>query len=186
MGITDDDTAAHRLAALHQYFREHPITGPEGRSYVPAGPRPTPSTPSLPINAEATDHINASVREIITHTRALNPAAEPPPQRVQDVYDWCRRNTQQATDVEQQRRETVIYRQRLEHAIRASDDKVVRPHRCPECGTYGLMWVAQMQRAVCTNTRCTGKDGLSNSFTLGRLAHEHVTARRNLAREKAT
>ena len=34
MSITDttgDDSAASRLALLHTYFREHPVTGPAGR-----------------------------------------------------------------------------------------------------------------------------------------------------------
>jgi hypothetical protein len=185
MGVTDDYTATRSLAELHQYFREHPVTGPEGHSYIPAG-HAAPTTPSLPLNTGVTDHIHASVREIVALTRGLNLAAESPPQRVQDVYDWCRRNTAHAPQVEQQRRDTVIYRQGLEHAIKAGYDKVVRPLRCPECATFGLMWVAQMQRAVCTNTRCLDHDGLSRSFTLGRLAYEHVAERTRLADEKAT
>ena len=127
MGKTDD--ATQRLADLHTYFREHPVTGPEGHSYVNSGPRPARISPALPFNAGTSDHIQASVQEIADCTRTINPAAEPLPQCVVDVYDWCRRNTAQADEAQEQRRETVIYRQYLEHAIRASEYEVIPPHQ---------------------------------------------------------
>lgn len=179
MGI-DDDTAARLLADLHHHFRTHPVTG------LQEGRRATSVTAPAPLSIATLDHIQASVAEVVELTRDMNPAASPLPPRVEAVYDWCRYNTRHADSVQEQRRETVIYRQRLEHAIRAGDHKVIRPHRCPACRTFGLMWVPAAQRAMCTNTGCARKDGTSNSFSLSRLAYEHVAARYRLARVNAT
>lgn len=176
---SDDDTAA-RLAALHTYFREHPETGPSD------GRRATRVDAPAPLDLGTLDHIQASIQEIAAHTRSVNPEADPLPARIDAVYDWCRRNTQHTSHVQQQRRETVIYRQRLDHAIRAGDYTVIRPHRCPTCRTFGLMWVPEMERAVCTNTRCTDPSGLSSNFTLARLAYVHVAAQWSLGETSAT
>lgn len=174
-----DDTAAQRLAGLLAYFREHPTTGPvEGHT-------PT-ATASAPLSLATLDHITASVAEVVAHTRQVNPAAGPVPAQAAAVYDWCRKNTETCDELQAQRRERIIYRQSLEHAIRAGDVKVVRPHRCPKCRTFGLMWVPEWQRALCTNTECVDKDGLSHSFTLARLAYEHVSSRKNLRQASAT
>jgi len=178
MGIRDD-TAAKQLAGLHQYFLEYPITGP---AEIP----PASRTASVPLNLGTVDHIHASVQEVVDHTRTVNPAPEPLPRRVQDVYAWCRANTQHADAAQQQRRETIIYRQYLEHAIRAGEHEVIPPHRCPSCRTWGLMWMPAAQRAVCTNLECVTRDGTSNTFTLARLAYEHVAAQTELARARAT
>jgi hypothetical protein len=48
------------------------------------------------------------------------------------------------------------------------------------------MWVRESQTAVCTNTECVDRDGCSNAFTLARLAHDHVTRRKNLRQACAT
>lgn len=173
------DNAASRLKHLTTYFREHPVTGPvEGR---------TPTTsPSAPLSLDTLDHITASVAEVIDYTREANPQATPP-ESVNDIYRWCVENTYNAPEDVQQRREVIEYRQYLEHAIRAGDwRKVIRPQRCPECRTWGLMWQADMQRALCTNTECVDRDGISTTVTLARLAHEHVTARKNLRQARTT
>jgi len=175
----DSDTAAARLAALNEYFREHPVSGPgEGRA-------PTRSS-GAPLRLATVDHIRASVAEVAGHTYAVNPDAGPVPEQAADVYDWCREHTRHADEAVQTRRDIVEQRQRLEHALRAGDPSVIRPHRCPECRTFGLMWVAEMQAAVCTNTRCTDRDGMSTTVALGRLAYEHVTAQKKLQRTRAT
>lgn len=181
MGNTDDstDTAAARLRHLHRYFREHPVTGPvEGHS----GSRSAPA----PLSLATLDHIRASVAEVVGTTRDINPAAGPAPSRADAVYDWCHRNTEHAPDAAQQRLATVEYRQYLEHAVRAGDVKVVRPHRCPECRTFGLMWSPDMQRALCTNTECVDRDGFSTTVDLARLAYEHVAGRKKIRQVRAT
>ncbi|KPC67991.1 hypothetical protein ADL27_57560 [Streptomyces sp. NRRL F-6602] len=172
------DSAAARLRHLNQYFLEHPVTGPvEGHA-------PT-TTASTPMSLGTLSHIDASVREIIKHTRKANPDAGQAPTRAAAIYDWAREHTAHAPEDVQQRRDVIEYRQYLEHAVRAGDwRKVIRPHRCPECGTFGLM--RRGGRILCTNSKCTDTDGLSTTVTLARLAHEHVTGRKNLRRTRTT
>lgn len=174
------DSAAAGLRYLSEYLLEHPVTGPtEGRN-------PT-RTPGAPLSLATLDHVTDSVRELAELTDTVNAEPSPLPQQVQDVYAWCIANTAHASEITQQRRDTVIYRQYLEHAIRAGDwRKAIRPQRCPECRCFGLMWQAGMQRALCTNTECVDQDGMSTTVTLARLAHEHVTTRKNLRQARTT
>jgi hypothetical protein len=65
------------------------------------------------------------------------------------------------------------------------DFKVIRPHRCPACRGFGLMWQGHKRRAVCTSRRCLTPEGLSNTWSLARLAYEHVAAEKSL-RVRAT
>ncbi|WP_328545418.1 hypothetical protein [Streptomyces europaeiscabiei] len=179
-GDDTNDTASSRLRLLSEDFREYPVTGPAGHSYISSEPRATAVSPALPYRADVDEHIDRSVAEIVQHARSVNPDAGPLPDRVEAVYDWYREHTENAPAAQQQRRDTIVYRQRLEHAIAMGDTKVIRPHRCPGCRTFGLMWVEDAQRAVCTNSRCTTRGGLSSSWTLARLAYEHVAARNSL------
>jgi hypothetical protein len=172
MGDDNTDTAAARLRHLTQYFREHPVTGP-------AAGHATTVAPAAPLSLATLDHIRACVTEVIDHTLAANPDAAPVPAHVEAVYDWCREQTRHADETVRLRRDIIEYRQYLEHAIRAGDVKVVRPLRCPECHTWGLMWVPERQLAVCTNTDCVDHDGISNAFPLGRLATHHMANRKN-------
>ena len=175
-GEDTDDTASNRLRILNRHFREHPVTGPEGHSVTGPTSRPTAVAPGLPFPAQIVEHIDRSVAEVAAHARAVNPDAGPLPARVEAVYDWYREHTANAPAAQRQRRDTIEYRQRLEHAIAMGDTKVIRPHRCPACKTFGLMWIHEAQRAVCTNSRCTTKTGLSSSWSLARLAYAHVAA----------
>lgn len=179
MGDESTDSAAARLRELNTYFRTHPVTGPvEGRS--------PNATASVPVSLAVVDHIRACVREVVDHTLAANPKAGPVPAEVEAVYAWCRENTRESDETVQLRREIIEYRQGLEHALRAGDDKVIPPHRCPECRTFGLRWVVDQQAALCTNPDCVDRDGFSHTFALARLAFEHVTARKNLRQARAT
>ncbi|MFD8488576.1 hypothetical protein [Streptomyces sp. NPDC059712] len=172
------DSAAARLRYLNDYLLEHPVTGPSDCR------NPT-RTLSTPISLGTLSHIDASVREVITHTRKANPDAGQAPTRADAIYDWARQHTEHADEAAQQRRDAIEYRQYLEHAIRAGDwRKVIRPQRCPECRTFGLMW--RSGRILCTNSECTDTDGTSTTVTLARLAHEHVTARKNLRQVRTT
>jgi hypothetical protein len=51
---------------------------------------------------------------------------------------------------------------------------VVRPHRCPACNTFGLSWEDDLRRAICMNRRCLTKAGTSRTWSLARIAYEHV------------
>lgn len=178
MGTTEEDTASSRLRLLSEEFLEHPRTGPTAR-------RSPTVTASAPANLAIVDHIDASLREVTDDARSVNPEAGPRPDRIEDVYAWYVDNTRHAEPAARQRRDTIIHRQNLEHAIAMGDDSVIPPHRCPACRTFGLLWQAGMQRALCTNARCRTKDGLSNTWTLARLAYEHVAAEKTL-RVRAT
>lgn len=182
----DTDDAGQLLGELATYFREHPVTGPEGRSYTASGSRATVVAPGLPFNARVVDHITASVAEVEAHTRAADPDAGPLPRHVEDIYRWCREHTEHAPDIVRQRAETIEVRQGLEHAIAAGNLKVIPPHRCPECRCFALRWSREMGRALCTNTECVDADGMSNTFTLARLAYERVAERKNIRHARAT
>jgi hypothetical protein len=190
MRSTEDETAAQLLAQLHQYYVQHPITGPAGHSYISSEPRATAVNPGAPINLTVVEHIDTSVRELADYTRQANPEAGPLPPRVEAAYAWCVENTQNAPEDVQQRRDVIIYRQRLEHAIAAGDHetvrKAVRPIRCPACNTFGLFWKPEISKAVCTNGRCLTKDGLVHRWSLARLATAHVETQQKTVRVRAT
>lgn len=173
---TDDDTttAAGRLGALLTHLRQRPVTGPEGHSYIASGAHTAPVHSPALVDLDAVDHINASLREVIDYAHQAAPDGEPPSERSQSVYQWVVDRTQDADEDVKRRRDTIIYRQSLEHAIAAGDIKAVRPHRCPACRTLGLMW--RGGAAVCTNGKCLTREGLSHRWTLARLAYEHVAA----------
>ena len=176
---TGDAAAAHRLALLAEHFREHPVTGPSVR----AAPQ---ASPGAPVNLAIVDHISASVRELADYTHTVNSAASPLPKNVEAVYAWCVENTEHAPEVSQQRRDTIVYRQSLEHAIAAVDYLVIRAHRCPACRCLGLMWNAGMGRALCTNRKCVDQDGTSRTWTLANLAWAHIEGSKKLRNVRAT
>ncbi|MFJ4473308.1 hypothetical protein ACIP2X_38240 [Streptomyces sp. NPDC089424] len=182
----DDEAAAESLAELSKFFRSHPVTGPAGHSYIASEARPTRVHAGAPANLTVVDHIDATVAELADYTRQANPEAGTLPPRVEAVYEWCAENTKNAPQDVQQRRDTIVYRQHLEHAIAMGDTKVVRPIRCPACRTLGLFWKREISRAICTNARCLTKDGLSHRWTLARLAHAQIEDRQKSVRVRAT
>ncbi|MFF9287460.1 hypothetical protein [Streptomyces griseosporeus] len=181
------DTAAARLRQLHTYFREHPVRSAEGHSYTHFGNRSTVVNPGLPFNARVVEHIDRTVAEVTAYTRETNPDAAPLPDSVLDVYRWCVENTSHAPETVQQRRDILAYRHYLEHAIAAGDTRVIRPHRCPDCGTIGLHWQETRGKAICMNRHCARDNGGTHrEYSLAQLAFEHVTARKNLRSVSAT
>lgn len=179
MGNGDDDTAATNLRLLDQHFRQHPVTGPTERS------APTAKA-TTPVDLNIVDHIQACVTEITTDALAVNSRPSPLPDRVADIYTWYLENTKTAGEAQRRRGATIIYRQKLEHAIAMRDYKVIPPHRCPACRTFGLMWRPQLQRALCTNMKCLNDEAMSNTWTLARLAYEHIAGRENIRQVSAT
>ncbi|MFD8839779.1 hypothetical protein [Streptomyces griseofuscus] len=183
MAHGDTTDAAARLRELHQHFREYQATGPQ------QGHATTVSAPA-PMRLDILDHITASVREIADHTRTVNPDAGPLPERVQDAYAWMHSNLAAADEGDQLRADAIEYRQYLEHCLEANDTdtvrKEVRRQSCPKCGCWGLMWVPESQRALCTNTECVDPDGFSTSVSLGRLAHARAVDRQKIRQARAT
>lgn len=185
-GDTSADSAAQSLRHLAQYFRERPVTGPDGHSYISNQPRPTSTHPGLPVNVRVLERIDQTVAEVVAYTREVNPQADPPPADVCDVYRWCVENTAHAPEVEQQRREVLEYRHALEHAVAAGETDVIRPHRCPECRTFGLMWDSHRRVIRCTNRECVDDNGLGTVVDFARLAQEHIAGKRKFQRMSAT
>lgn len=177
--ITDDteDSAASRLRHLTTYLREHPVTGPEGHSYISNAPRTKPTHPGLPINVRVMEHIDRTVTEVVDLVREANPAAGARPDRLSDIYRWSVEETVNSPEAVQQRRDALAYQHQLEHAVAAGDVSVIRPHRCPECRTFSLMWDRTRQRITCTNIECVDESGLATTVTFARLAHDHVAVR---------
>ncbi|MFC8207891.1 hypothetical protein [[Kitasatospora] papulosa] len=120
----------------------------------------------------------ASVTEAETHVLAAAPGAGRYTGKAADVYNWMRGRTAHLDDTQQSAREALIYRQGLEHAIAAGDTKVIRPHRCPACRTYGLFWREQAGHAACVNRHCVDEHGLSRTWSLERLAQQHIADRK--------
>lgn len=176
MSIQDDDTAATRLHELEQYYLVPHRTAPPGG-------RPTQRvhSPAL-VRLGIIEHMLDSAHEVERITYEAAPTAAPRTGQLADMYDWCRQQTADAAPELKRRREAVIYRQGLEHAIAAGDTKVVRRHRCPGCRTFGLFWQSAMRRAVCVNHYCTDRHGLSRSWSLARLAQQHVDGQESRAR----
>jgi hypothetical protein len=178
MGEDNDSTTAQRLKLLELYIAP-------GRQ----GPGAARSAPTVKATAAARvdiiDHVAASVDEVITHTRAAAPHAGDIPRERANIYDWAFEHTATADADVQRGRDILIYRQGLEHAIAMGDTKVVRRHPCPACGCWGLIWSGARQRAACVNAYCTDTDGLARTWTLQRLAQEHI-AREEKRRARAT
>lgn len=166
--LGDNTTTAQRLRLLQAEFTQFERRGPgDGRTATRT------ESPAL-INLAVLDRIHAAVHEVVEHTRATVPDAGPVPADAHRVYDWARQHTAHLEPERQQARETVIYRQGLEHALAMGDTTVIRKHPCPGCGCWGLMWRPAVQRAACPNRYCLDDDGLSRSWELKTLAHHHV------------
>ncbi|MFE3381370.1 hypothetical protein [Streptomyces anulatus] len=166
-----DNTTEQRLRLLQAEFTQHQRRGPgDGRTA-------TRTTSPAPLDLNVLDRIRTAVNEVAEHTRAAAPDAGPTPVDETRIYDWSRQRTAHLDDEHHQARETVIYRQGLEHAIAMGDTTVVRKHPCPACGCWGLMWRAAANRAACPNRYCIDDDGLSHGWPLKTLAHHHVAKR---------
>jgi len=171
----DSDDAAASLHLLDTHYRTHPANGPAERR--------TPSvSPGAPLNLDILDHLDRCRAEVVQHARAEVPQLQPLPPRIRDVYDWWTEQTADAGHEVQLRRDIVIYRQGLEHAIRLGEYKVVRTHPCPACGTWGLQWQAHTRSALCLNRKCRDRHGMARTWSLARLATQHIVEKENRAR----
>ncbi len=170
--LGDDDTTTNRLRLIEAEFTQYQYRGPE-----PTGRTATRTDAPAPINLGVLDYMAAATTEIIQHTQAAAPGIDPYTGPLAGVYDWARDHTAHLDDHRQQARETLIYRQGLEHAITAGDTTAVSKHPCPECGCWGLIWREETGKAACVNHYCVDDQGLSHAWTLERLAYEHVAAK---------
>jgi len=186
---TGDDTTASRLRLLQAEMSDPGRQKNQAAPHANCGARcctsPRPAHPSAPVSLSFVDYMTAAITEVVTEARAdvpeSHPDVEPAPGDPAALYDWWR--SMPVEDEERQSvRDQVIYRHGLEHAIAMGDDKVVRPHPCPECGCFGLLWDTARRKAICTNLDCVDDQGLTQAWELKRLAHEHITAKKMLKR----
>lgn len=179
MGNTDStaEQAAKHLAHLVDYCIELPNRAHTGGRTAPV--RSIERT--APLNVDTVSHIDATVREIRSFMAAESPdTIEPLPKDAADVYDWMIRNTEFDDDTTRRRRDILIYRQYLEHAVLTGDSKAVRRHPCPACGCVGVHWQHTLGKAVCRNRRCRTADQGLNTWTLAHLAQQHIEAQEKL------
>ncbi|PVC80565.1 hypothetical protein DBP19_36115 [Streptomyces sp. CS090A] len=163
-----DNTTEHRLRLLQAEFTQFERRGPgDGRTA-------TRTESPAPVNLGVLDYLTAATTEVVEHTRAAAPDAQPFAGPLPDLYEWSRQATADLDTGRQQARETLIYRQGLEHALEMGDSTVIRKHPCPGCGCWGLMWRPAVQRAACPNRYCIDDDGLSRTWELKTLAHHHI------------
>lgn len=176
------DTAADAASALRllnsEDLRQYPARGPSER-------RSASATPGTPLNLGTLDYIIKTIAEIVDHAVTVTAQPKPLPKRVEDIYPWYLEQTAGADAGEQRFRDTLIYTQALEHAVRLGETSAVCEHPCPRCGRWGLEWDAAGNRALCLNRRCRTPDGLTSSWTLERLAAQKVR-RTEIWRRNAT
>jgi hypothetical protein len=171
----DTTEAATGLHLLDTHYRVHPSTGPSGR-------RSASPAPGAPLNLAVVDHIDRCVAEVVDHARAdAGDTLAPLPPRVRDIYDWWHQHTEHAAPEVRLRRDIVIHRQRLEHAIALGETGVIRTYPCPGCATWGLIWQDHLHRALCPNIRCRDRNGMARSWSLARLATQAETEQENRA-----
>ena len=169
MGRDDTEEASTSLHLLATHYREHPNNGPSER-------RSPSVSPGTPLNLGIVDHIDRCIDEVVQHARTEAPKpAGPVPSRVADIYDWYREHTEDAGPEVRLRRDIVIHRQKLEHAIALGEHKVIRTYSCPGCRTWGLQWEPHRQKALCLNRRCRDRNGMARTWSLARLATQYVT-----------
>lgn len=177
MGTKDD--AGSRLRILRNEYLAYPAREPGTRTAAAAhGP--------APMNLAMLDHITSSIREVTTHVRTDAPNAGAAPADPAGIYDWWINNTPDLDDEKRREQDRVIYRQSLEHAIRADDRDVICRHPCPGCGCWGLVWSPAQRRAACLNGDCVDEDGTGRTWELMHLAYEHVARQEKISKTRAT
>jgi len=185
MGTTDShaEQAAAQLAHLVDHFVELPR-----RSHTGARTAPVRSIErTAPLNVDALSHIDATVREIRAFMATESPdTIEPLPKDAPAVYDWMIRNTEFDDATVQRRRDILVYRQYLEHAVLTGNANIVCRHLCPGCGCAGLLWHHRTGRALCSNGHCRTPDGRRSTWTLAYLAHRHIEGQEERRAARAT
>ncbi|MEU5490284.1 hypothetical protein AB0G98_21415 [Streptomyces sp. NPDC020196] len=173
-----DDTTERRLRLLQAEFTQYQQRGPD-----PTGRTATRAEAPAPIDLGTLDYMAAAVTEVEEHIRSADWSrpAGPVPEDAARVYEWARKHTAHLDEERQQARETMIYRQGLEHAIAMGDTAAIRKHPCPQCRCFGLYWRDESGKASCVNHYCVDDDGVSHSWTLQQLAHHHVASKSALS-----
>ncbi|WP_448333531.1 hypothetical protein [Streptomyces sp. DSM 41534] len=171
MGADETATAAARLRLLRDNARAPitPSTGPRSRT------RGSESRP--PIDVAIIDHIAATYREVIAHTREIAPDAGPAPADEAAAYEWMAANTPHLTAEQQQTRDAMLLGHSLKHALALGDETVIRRIPCPQCACWSLFWRHTTRVAACVNRHCRDKRGRPSTWVLQQLAEHRVAAK---------
>jgi hypothetical protein len=130
----------------------------------------------MPIHPGILDHMTASRGEMVEHARAAIPTERvrrPVPHDVAEVYRWYEEHTPYLDPAARRAGEAIMYRQHLEHAVRARDGVVIKKERCLSCRCFSLVWYAPLGAAVCSNERDLDR-GRPRRFSLAQLAERAV------------
>ena len=171
MGADETATAAARLRLLRAGTHAPPSPGPGPRS------RNRTSESRPPVDVAVIDHIAATYREVIAHTREIAPAAGPAPADEAAAYEWLAANTPHVSAEQQQARDAMILRHSLEHALALGDKAVIRRIPCPACHCWSLFWRRTSHVAVCVNRDCRDRHGQPSTWVLRQLAADRVAAK---------
>ncbi|RSS35232.1 hypothetical protein [Streptomyces sp. WAC08241] len=177
-----DINAANALRILRTEYLAPSGTRRTGRRTA------TATEAQAPLNLELVDYMTQAVTEAVETTKELRagqPVTAPPPADAEDVYRWMVEETANLDEERQKARDALIYRQGLEHAILMGDHKVVRPHPCRRCHTYGLHWDRDNEVVACLNEHCADNNGEPTTWTLEQVARHYIN-RRTRAAVRAT
>jgi hypothetical protein len=177
MSSGDTLKAAERLRLLQAEFLV-PGAGPRAERVSKT------TEPAAPIRLAVYDHMSKSAAEVIALAKSMRDGQDlftQPPAQAADTYQWLVEETDHLDALRQQERDAVIYRQSLEHAIVMGDLLAIRPHPCPDCATWGLVWNRCEETVVCLNHRCADDDGRLTTWTLAQIAENHIARRNNRA-----
>lgn len=169
MSSGDITDAGNRLRLIRQHFLAPGTGGPTAERTARA------TEPAAAMRLAIYDHMRDTVDEATSLAAELCDGTrpnQPRPAATEDVYQWLVNQTAHLDEARQRARDAVIYRQNLQHAILMGDIDVVRPHPCPGCATWGLMWDGDTVR--CTNQHCADDDGRPTTWTLAQIAERHV------------
>ncbi|MFJ8677178.1 hypothetical protein [Streptomyces sp. NPDC093589] len=178
MGYEDSSTT--RAAAGMRILQEE-FTAPRART-ADGAPRARAVHAPPPCDLGLLDHLQQSRRELIDTTRVMlaghpTPQPLPPAPADEGIYQWMVESTAHLDAGRRRAQDAIVYRQGLEHALRAGDTLVIRREACPGCGCWSLMWRQQIQRAVCIQRECRDDIGRASQWELRQLAHHHIANR---------
>lgn len=170
MGHEDTAAAADRLTLLRRYHLAPAPPRPDGQPRAAIHP-----TARAPVDLALIDYVTGVVAEAAAFVHATTPPDQPLPAGPgpDRLYDWIDAHTGHLDTARAAARDALVYRQALEHALRAGDETVIRREACPACGCLGLFWSPERQRARCAYAPCRTK-GRPSTWTLAQLATAHV------------
>ncbi|HEY5834942.1 hypothetical protein [Streptomyces sp.] len=170
----DTASAAAAYAAANVRHLADTQTRPRTGSVLVPG-RTRRANPGSLIDPGILDHMVASHAELVEHTRANTDMTPPVPPEHAAVYSWWAQQAPQLSEGARRAGEAIVYRQALEHALRADDITAIRRERCPSCDCLSLRWVAAMRAAVCMNTKYDSDErARPRRFNLQQIAEKAV------------